>query len=122
MMENKGMLLPSPIIDAKEDRSLKQLTERYDKLMQPGKMSKLEDKAAALIPQRVKQVGKAATNEISEKRPQNWLLQKTPSLSGLMKHRKELKSILSMPFAWQEDTISQKLSAVIKHRTECWPW
>lgn len=67
MMENKGILLPSPIIDAKEDRSLKQLTERYDKLMQPGKMSKLEDKAAALIPQRVKQVGEAATNEISEK-------------------------------------------------------
>ena len=53
------LLPPSPIIDAKEDRSLKQLTERYDKLMQPGKMSKLEDNAAALIPQRVKEVGKA---------------------------------------------------------------
>ena len=53
------LLPPSPIIDAKEDRSLKQLTECYDKLMQPGKISKLEDNAAALIPQRVKEVGKA---------------------------------------------------------------
>lgn len=26
MMENKGILLPSPIIDAREDRLLKQLT------------------------------------------------------------------------------------------------
>lgn len=26
MMENKSILLPSPIIDAKEDRSLKQFT------------------------------------------------------------------------------------------------
>lgn len=59
MMENKSILLPSPIIDAKEDRSLKQLTERYDKLIQPGKISKLEDNAAALIPQRVREVGKA---------------------------------------------------------------
>ena len=32
------LLPPSPIIDAKEDRSLKQLTECYDKLMQPGKI------------------------------------------------------------------------------------
>lgn len=34
MMENKSILLPSPIIDAKEDSSLKQFTERYGKLMQ----------------------------------------------------------------------------------------
>lgn len=67
MMENKGILLPSPIIDAKEDKSLQQLTERYDKLIQPGEISKLENNAAALIPQRVKQVGKAATNAITEK-------------------------------------------------------
>lgn len=67
MMENKGILLPSPIIDAKEDRSLKQLTERYDKLMQPGKISKLGDKAAALVPQRINEVGKAAKDAISEK-------------------------------------------------------
>lgn len=67
MMENKGILLPSPIIDAKEDRLLKQLTERYNKLMQPGKISKLGDKAAALVPQRINEVGKAAKDAISEK-------------------------------------------------------
>ena len=54
------VFLPSSsIIDAKEDRSLKQLIERYDKLMQPGKISKLEDNAVASIPQGVKEVGKA---------------------------------------------------------------
>ena len=53
------LLPPSPIIDVKEDRSLKKLTECYDKLMKPGKISKLEDNATALIPQGVKEVGKA---------------------------------------------------------------
>lgn len=66
MAENKSILLPSPIIDAKEDSSLKKLTERYDKLVQPGKISKMGNKAASLIPQPVKQVGKVAKNTIAE--------------------------------------------------------
>ncbi len=41
MAGNKSVLLPSPIIDAKEDSSLKKLTERYDKLVQPGSISKI---------------------------------------------------------------------------------
>ena len=55
MPENKNVLLPSPIIDAKEASSLKKLTERYDKLVQPGVISKIGNKAASLIPQPVKQ-------------------------------------------------------------------
>ena len=66
MAENKNVLLPSPIIDAKEDSSLKKLTERYDKLVQPGAISKIGNKVAPLIPQPVKQVGKVAKNAIAE--------------------------------------------------------
>ena len=66
MAENKSVLLPSPIIDAKEDSSLKKLTERYDKLVQPGAISKIGNKAASLIPQPVKQAGKVAKNAIAE--------------------------------------------------------
>lgn len=66
MAENKSILLPSPIIDAKEDSSLKKLTERYDMLVQPGAISKMGNKAASLIPQPVKQVGKVAKNTIAE--------------------------------------------------------
>lgn len=66
MVDNKSMLMPSPIIDAKEDRSLKKLTERYDKLVQPGAISKIGNKATSLIPQPVKQAGKVAKNAIAE--------------------------------------------------------
>ena len=66
MVENKNVLLPSPIIDAKEDSSLKKLTERYDKLVQPGTVSRIGNKAASLIPQPVKQAGKVAKNAIAE--------------------------------------------------------
>ena len=64
MPENKNVLLP--IIDAKEASSLKKLTERYDKLVQPGVISKIGNKAASLIPQPVKQAGKVAKNAVIE--------------------------------------------------------
>ncbi len=66
MPENKKVLLPSQIIDAKEASSLKKLTERYDKLVQPRAISKIGNKAASLIPQPVKQAGKVAKNAIIE--------------------------------------------------------
>ena len=66
MSENRNILLPSPIIDANEDSSLKKLTERYDKLVQPGSISKIGNKATSLIPQPVRQVGKATRNAITE--------------------------------------------------------
>lgn len=66
MAGNRSVLLPSPIIDAKEDYSLKKLTEPYDKLVQPGAISKMGNKAASLMPQPVKQVGKVAKNAIAE--------------------------------------------------------
>ena len=66
MMENKNILLPSPIIDSKEDSSLKMLTERYNKLVEPGTVSKIGNKAALLIPKPVIQAGKTAKNAMAE--------------------------------------------------------
>jgi ribosomal 50S subunit-associated protein YjgA (DUF615 family) len=66
MSEEKSILWPSPIIDEKEEHSLKKLTERYEKLMEPGALAKLGNKAAALIPQTLKQLGKTAKEAISE--------------------------------------------------------
>lgn len=66
MMENKNILLPSPIIDSKEDSSLKKLTERYNKLVEPGTVSKIGNKAALLIPKPVILAGKTAKNAMAE--------------------------------------------------------
>ena len=40
MIEGKNILLPSPIIDAKEDASIKVLTDSYGKLVKPGVLAK----------------------------------------------------------------------------------
>ena len=40
MTDEKNILLPSPIIDAKEDDSIKKLCERYEKLITPGMLAK----------------------------------------------------------------------------------
>lgn len=64
MKEN--IIWPSPIIDAKEDDSLKKLTERYNKLVEPGALSKIGNKTLSLIPQPVKQAGNAVKNEITK--------------------------------------------------------
>lgn len=40
MIGEKSILLPSPIIDSKEDASIKILTNRYEKLIKPGVLAK----------------------------------------------------------------------------------
>ena len=40
MAEENNILLPSPIIDAKEDDSIKKLCKRYEKLVTPGMLAK----------------------------------------------------------------------------------
>lgn len=65
MKEN--IVLPSPIIDAKEDDSLRKLTERYDNLIEPGALSKIGNKSLSLIPRPVKQAGNAVKSTITER-------------------------------------------------------
>ena len=66
MAEENNILLPSPIIDAKEDDSIKKLCERYEKLVTPGMLAKMGKKAVEVIPKPIKNVGKKAKNAITE--------------------------------------------------------
>lgn len=66
MTDKKNILLPSPIIDAKEDDSIKKLCERYEKLVTPGVLAKAGKKAVEVIPKPIKNVGKKAKDAITE--------------------------------------------------------
>lgn len=65
--EEKNILLPSPIIDSKEDTSIKKLTDRYEKLVKPGVLAKTGKKVVEIIPKPIKNVGKVAKDAITEK-------------------------------------------------------
>ena len=66
MIDKNNILLPSPIIDAKEDESIKQLCKRYEKLTNPGVLAKVGKKAVEVIPKPVKNMGKKAKEAITE--------------------------------------------------------
>lgn len=68
MSDGKTISLPSPIIDAKENSSLKNLTERYERLVKPRALVKIGGKAFSIIPQPVKDARKTAKNTISEQK------------------------------------------------------
>lgn len=73
-MENEGVkvviertiTLPVPIIDVKEDYSMKQLTERYEDLIKPRVLAKAGNKVSSIIPDGVKQKGVAAKDSITK--------------------------------------------------------
>lgn len=65
-MDAKTYLLPSPIIDAREDESIKALCERYEKLIKPGKLTLAGKKVAEVIPEPVKNAGGKAAQAITE--------------------------------------------------------
>lgn len=65
MTDEKNILLPSPIIDAKEDDSIKKLCERYEKLITPGMLAKAGKKVVEVIPKPIKNVGKKAKDAIT---------------------------------------------------------
>lgn len=66
MTEEKNIVLPFPIIDAKEDDSIKKLGERYKKLVAPGMLGKVGKKVIEVIPKPIKNVGKKAKDTITE--------------------------------------------------------
>ena len=66
MTDEKNILLPSPIIDAKEDDSIKKLCERYEKLITQGMPAKAGKKVVEVIPKPIKNVGKKAKDAITE--------------------------------------------------------
>lgn len=62
----KDYKYPVPIIDKKESASLNQLTERYNKLIEPSKAKKVIKKAGNLVPEKVKQIGTSLSEKITE--------------------------------------------------------
>ena len=67
MVENNQYILPSPIIDIKEENSLDALTERYNKMIEPSKLAKLGSKVTEIVPDKVKNIGNSVKESISEK-------------------------------------------------------
>lgn len=67
MTEEKNILLPLPIIDSKEDASIKIVMDRYEKLVKPGVLAKSGKKVAEIIPKPIKNVGKVVKDAITEK-------------------------------------------------------
>ena len=65
-MEEKQYSLPSPIVNKKESDALVALTEKYEKMTTPGKLSKAGKKVVEIIPGPVKKVAKAAKDGITE--------------------------------------------------------
>ena len=65
-MEEKQYSLPSPIVNKKESDALVALTEKYEKMTTPGKLSKAGKKVVEIIPEPVKKVAKTAKDGITE--------------------------------------------------------
>lgn len=65
-MDEKKWIIPSPVIDQKEESSLVALTERYNKLIEPGVISKAGAKIGEVIPDKLKQIGGSVKDTITE--------------------------------------------------------
>lgn len=66
MNDTQKIAIPSPVLDAKEEKTLDQLTERYEKLVRPGKISQLGKKATKLIPEPVRKMGHEISVTVAE--------------------------------------------------------
>lgn len=58
MAETNKYVYPHPIVDLKEENSLNILTERYNKMMEPGKIAKIGARIVDALPDQLKVVGK----------------------------------------------------------------
>lgn len=57
--------LPSPIIDKRELKLLDDLTEKYNRLIQPSKINKLGKKIETILPAKIKEKGQELTDNIT---------------------------------------------------------
>lgn len=68
---NSNYIIPSPVVDKKEEESLKKLTEKYEKMLEPSIVKKgalaVGNKAKLLIPQKVKDAGGQLVENITDK-------------------------------------------------------
>lgn len=66
MDSNYNLRMPVPVVNRKENEALDILTERYNKLIEPGIVAKLGAKAGQLIPEKLKTWGHDIGVNISE--------------------------------------------------------
>ena len=64
LMSDERYVVPNPIVNAKENRSLKSLAERYQKMIEPGLMQKAGSQVLNLIPAPIKQFGESASQAV----------------------------------------------------------
>ena len=65
-MNKKTYVIPNPIIDSKEEKALEELTERYKKLIEPGKVAKAGKKAKQAISQKIPNSVKALADNAKQ--------------------------------------------------------
>ncbi len=58
--------LPAPIVDAKEQASIDELSKRYEKLCEPSVVSKAGKKIVKFIPEKVKELGRNTKSAVTE--------------------------------------------------------
>ena len=66
MSEFKDYNISVPVVNKKERDSLVSLTERYNKLIEPGPINKVGVKIGNLIPDKVKEIGAGARDKFSD--------------------------------------------------------
>lgn len=106
MSDKLDYILPKPIINAKEENFLDELTSRYEKLLEPSMVAKAGEKISDVIPNRVKEAGKFAKDIITE---QELYLQAMKIVAkGFMAVEEQ-----AAKFAVSEKTIVKKVNAII---------
>lgn len=65
-MNSQKYIVPQPIIDYRESNLLEQLTDKYNEMLQPSRLSILAEKASAHIPEKVKDFGSGIKQKITE--------------------------------------------------------
>lgn len=65
-MDGKKYLLPSPIVNKREEESLATLTRKYEKLISPGPLKKASNKIADVTPEKLKEIMASVKGSISE--------------------------------------------------------
>ena len=74
MSDDKLYVVPNPIVDLREMKALDALQEQYAKLSRPNVLAKAGEKAAALVPEKIKEAGNAAKGFITEQELYKYIL------------------------------------------------
>lgn len=62
----KRYVIPRPVVNKKENQSLEELTQEYEKMIAPGKLAKAGEKIGEAIPKPVKDAVRQITSNITE--------------------------------------------------------